>query len=473
MRIAWFDTHDDPWTKGDGWGYLKEHNIDVVHCRSINEARDALKQSCAAFVVAQEVVGALEFLTELRTQLNFLPTMLVSSSWTKQDFQAHAKTPGAAHRYARTPMPPEGFLDVLCGLLKTTRQELKASAQVTQSSEVTKPFRVTPEAPRGNTAEEVETLRKYLQMREEELALLQGKFSEMDSEYLRLKAEVESKDKELRSALQFSEDLERRVKALDERIFGLERDLIIEQENRELVVKTEREKQREIEAELNETKDRHESLKARVRKDLRKIRVRERDLESKLELLRIDSDRMVESRDSKVLELQRKIDALEFDLDQIQDSRHKALTQAERYLAKLARVSRTLQLATSLIEDGAQEPKETANNEEPFLGGAIEGLEDIGKLLSEAEAIVGASPEEESEASAAPTAVDTPDDLLAAHDAEAAPASTSTSFSNPELEALASDGEATRIVTRPQELEEENADGIGKLDLASDIDAAG
>lgn len=500
MRIAWLDTQPNPWSTELSWDYLKENGLTVIRCQSVPEARSAVESGARVLILSNEIPDALEYLTELRAT-STVATILISSTWSKQDFRAHSQSPGAAHRYARLPMSANGFVDVLCGLVKLTRDELKASEATTPEqslvdsllgratsrdyeAEQSKPIRTVRAEPGPASDSESGTLRKYLQMREEELALLQGRFQEMQVDYERLQGELVAKDKELRLQGHKLEEAERKSRTAEEKTFSLEKQLVLEKENADLELKSEQEKQRELDRELTETKDRYESLKARVRKDLRKIRVRERDLESKLELLRTDSERMVEARDAKVLELQRKIDALEFDLDQIQDSRHKALSQAERYLAKLARVSRTLQLAVSMIDDNGKDAAvAVAGDHEPMLGGAIADFEsladdDVEKSLSAstvASAPVTAPASRESSLQQENDEKIDADALISLHTTATAAVASSASLGQQssiasDLQSLANDGDATRVVSRPA-LEE--SEGQEKSDAASKLNATG
>ena len=57
--------------------------------------------------------------------------------------------------------------------------------------------------------------------------------------------------------------------------------------------------------------------KNRVMFDLKKIREREKKLESQLQLLKIDSESLIKSRDELILELKGKVNTLEFDLETI------------------------------------------------------------------------------------------------------------------------------------------------------------
>lgn len=69
------------------------------------------------------------------------------------------------------------------------------------------------------------------------------------------------------------------------------------------------------ETELSKTKARLEDLDLRVKSDFRKIRVRERELENRLELVRSEKQALMRSKDEKILDLQRKLDQYKSELD--------------------------------------------------------------------------------------------------------------------------------------------------------------
>src|SRR6202022_3742317 len=83
--------------------------------------------------------------------------------------------------------------------------------------------------------------------------------------------------------------------------------------------RTKADKARLLESKVNEATDEIERLKERVRNDIRKIRVREKELENKLEIVRKDSEALITARETKIMELKRKIDLLEFNIDLLQD----------------------------------------------------------------------------------------------------------------------------------------------------------
>lgn len=104
------------------------------------------------------------------------------------------------------------------------------------------------------------------------------------------------------------------------------------------------EKNKQIEKEF-------EDLNRKIRIDINKVRSRERELESKLELLRGDAEIQIRNRDQKILELKRKIDTLEFDLDSMQSQGKKIVNNKYQLEEKMEKVIQTLRGAIGELED--------------------------------------------------------------------------------------------------------------------------
>lgn len=68
-------------------------------------------------------------------------------------------------------------------------------------------------------------------------------------------------------------------------------------------------------SELSKTKAKLEDLESRIKTDFRKIRVRERELENRLELVRGEKQALTRAKDEKILDLQRKLDQYKSELD--------------------------------------------------------------------------------------------------------------------------------------------------------------
>ena len=68
-------------------------------------------------------------------------------------------------------------------------------------------------------------------------------------------------------------------------------------------------------AELSKAKAKLDDLDMRIKSDFRKIRVRERELENRLELVRGEKQALMRAKDEKILDLQRRLDQYKSELD--------------------------------------------------------------------------------------------------------------------------------------------------------------
>jgi len=94
----------------------------------------------------------------------------------------------------------------------------------------------------------------------------------------------------------------------------------------------------------------HEEIKAKVRRDIRKIRTREKELANKLELMKHDSETLLSAKDHKILQLKQQIDNLEFEIDNMKDKIATLQEEAKESEEKAERVVKALRLSTSLLE---------------------------------------------------------------------------------------------------------------------------
>jgi hypothetical protein len=431
MRVLWVDADENPFTDANGWRVLEDFGLRVQRVSSVAQAQAELpKKNFELLLIRAEMAGVPSFLVQARRALgkDGRRVVLTSSEWSKEQFRHHSKTDGAAHRYARVPMPPEGLLNLVAELFGCTVDELKDFdlGEEPAKPKKAKKAREMKESDAGDT----EVLRKYLAIKEEQLEIAEGEREELSLENERLQKDAQLLQMKLREFEHMQDELEKKIEAMEEEKQEGERQRARGQEGVERDAKIQAERIKGLEAQISEANEKYENLKGRVRKDIRKIRENERDLEARLELMRKDSSTLLQARDEEVLELQRKIDALEFDLDQIQDSRVQAQMEAERYLAKLSRVSRALQIATSMIEDdraGEAELEEL----EPLAGGAANA-----EAPSE-----NAVPSEPPAAAEAPPAEEPKEEEAL----------------SPELAALATEGEATQMIS-PENLQKIGGD---------------
>jgi len=448
MRILWVDNDQNPWTEASGWQILEDFGLRLSRVNSVAEAKQKLNGlDFDVLLVRAELPDIAGLLVQARKlfQDSERKLVLASSEWSKEQFKVHSKTEGAAHRYARIPMPPNGFLSMMADLFDLTIEELSGfelvpvQTQVTKKSKAPKsePVRSAPKAPRRSASadsQDIELVRKYLKVKEEQLEISESEKEELAIENERLQNEAHHLQMKMREFEHLNDEISRKVKQMEE-----DQDLLREDKKRielekERMEKSLEEKIKLLEEENGQAAENYENLRQRVRKDIRKIRENEKDLETRLELLRKDSETLLIARDSHVIDLQRKIDALEFDLDQLQDSRVQAQMEAERYLSKLAKVSRALQIAIGMIQDDPVMEDELQDLMPATKGGAalaqMESKENFAPPSTESKAATKSSELEEFPASAEP----------------AQAAESSEELDDP-FASLASEGEATQMVS--------------------------
>jgi hypothetical protein len=85
--------------------------------------------------------------------------------------------------------------------------------------------------------------------------------------------------------------------------------------------------------------------------DVKKVQIRERELEQKLELLKSDAESQIRHRDLKILELKRKIDAMEFDMESISMQEKRSIESRFELEDKLEKAIKTLRGAITVLED--------------------------------------------------------------------------------------------------------------------------
>lgn len=175
----------------------------------------------------------------------------------------------------------------------------------------------------SNLRTDREELLKKIQNFEEE-KLLQNR------QALNMRAELDEKKIELSIVR----------KKLNEDISDLKDKVRLEEERRLIL----EEKNRVLREEL-------EKSEQKTKIDVKKVMLRERELEQKLELLKADAETQIRNRDLKILELKRKIDGMEFDMESMQTQEKRTVESRFELEDKLEKAIKTLRGAISVLED--------------------------------------------------------------------------------------------------------------------------
>ncbi len=212
------------------------------------------------------------------------------------------------------------------------------------------------------TAPDVETLKKYLYLREQDVTALSAQLRQAREQIGSLETQLRHEKGVTSEFAHLAQEQDRRISGFDhEKAVALE---LAQKEIDELKFEMKRrtEKIRVMELQVKDATDATERLKERVRSDIRKIRTREKELENRLEIMKKDSEALLGSREQKIIELKRKLDLMEFNTDLLQEQleRERGLGQALR--DKLAKAAQIVRVAGGLLS-----PEEEAM----LVGGAV------------------------------------------------------------------------------------------------------
>lgn len=177
----------------------------------------------------------------------------------------------------------------------------------------------------------------------ENLKIAQQRILELEREVEGLRAENE----ELASA---GEIIHSRADELGIRITSLEKEKTEQQESHQSEVLVLKGNLQYKESEVAKARIKVEELEARLKSDFKKIRVRERELENRLELLRAEKAALVRSKDEYILDLKRKIDQLSMELDNYRKKCLELNKTIEANQDQVKRTERALRLALTNLE---------------------------------------------------------------------------------------------------------------------------
>lgn len=204
-------------------------------------------------------------------------------------------------------------------------------------------------------APDVETLKKYLMLREQDVVALSAQVKT-------LKEQVTAQAAQLSVERARADELEHLSRSQQQRLDDADRDSrarmeSLHKENDELRFQLRAKTDRVIglEKKVKQATDDLEGLKERVRNDIRKIRAREKELENRLEILKKDSEVLIGSRENKIIELKRKLDILEFNMDLLQDRYDQEKESSKAMRERLERAAQAMRVADGFLKSVDEE----------------------------------------------------------------------------------------------------------------------
>ncbi|MGE4232398.1 MAG: hypothetical protein AB7F43_03630 [Bacteriovoracia bacterium] len=212
------------------------------------------------------------------------------------------------------------------------------------------PEPVVPVSTGTPLSNDTETLKQYLTMREQDVAILTMQLKYAKDSLMKSEEQVHRLTTERDDYIHQISDLKNKISHFELERNSIAKNLDGEMEQLRVEVKTKIDRIKLLEDKLVDAAEQNEKLKERVRSDIRKIRLREKELENKLEILRRDSETLIQSRENKILELKRKIDLLEYNYDALQDKNSQEKQNISHLNEKMKEVLKALRLASGLIE---------------------------------------------------------------------------------------------------------------------------
>lgn len=197
---------------------------------------------------------------------------------------------------------------------------------------------------------DVETLKSYLALREQDVAVLSGQVRSSQERIQQLESLLQVERSRGAELAHMVSKQEQTLKNYDHEK-QIELEVLKKQiEDLSAQLKERTDKFRAVEAKLRITSEEISKVKDRVRIDVRRIRVREKELENQLEILKKDSSALLQARDEKVLELKRRLDLVEFNMELVQEQYSKERQNADELRTRLKDAATVMKQAGGMLE---------------------------------------------------------------------------------------------------------------------------
>lgn len=199
-------------------------------------------------------------------------------------------------------------------------------------------------------ANEVGILKKYISLKEAEVADLKDQHKQYQAYFKKLSSEVKKYKGQSKEIFEALENARRHEESMKREIHKMrakhEGELSLMRNDYEEKLK----KSGNYQTEFNDLLKKKEEWKEKIKEDLKRIKLKERELENKYELLKRDTQALLDSKDRHLLELKNKNDAFELEMESLEDRLRNANALLADIEGKKRRLVETMKLALSLIE---------------------------------------------------------------------------------------------------------------------------
>lgn len=201
----------------------------------------------------------------------------------------------------------------------------------------------------GAPSEEIEILKRYAALKEREAREREATIQVLNKQLSQVKEKMLRSEGERRRVMVDLNEAEVSVRALQE-----QRDQ--HQHQMRKLESQLQERQKGIQVKLDNAQfsstraeKKLEEFRDRVRNDILRIRLRERELSNKLELQKRDAEALLSSKDERLLEQKREIDRLEYEMELLKERMIDDTSRAEERAAKLSRALQSLKMAQGVL----------------------------------------------------------------------------------------------------------------------------
>lgn len=201
------------------------------------------------------------------------------------------------------------------------------------------------------TTNQIEILKRYIELKEAEVRDLKQQQQQYQDHTQKSGLKLDSYIKQNRSLLEQVEESHRNIARLQAEMEEERRE---HQDQVTLLKNDYEERLRQAGATQEQLKDlvrQREEFKEKIREDLKRIKLKERELENKYELLRSDTQTLLDAKDKQILELKKKTDALDLELEQLDDKLRESASLLNEVGVKKRRLIETFKIALALLED--------------------------------------------------------------------------------------------------------------------------
>ena len=177
------------------------------------------------------------------------------------------------------------------------------------------------------------------------LRMVQSRLQQLENELERVRQDNEKLQAQLDESASQNLEFTKQIENLERM-----RSEVVDQYSAEMQIL--RDNLRESEKSLARSLQQNEQLEARIGQDFRKIRVRERELENRLEIAKIEKDALLRAKDEVILDLKRKLDENSAEINTYKSRIVELNKVIETNNQQLIRTVRTLRLALTNLEGG-------------------------------------------------------------------------------------------------------------------------